>query len=146
VGSVNLSEIQCTPLMEIPTPGGNVLHGLKNTDSSYKGFGEAYFSWIESQQVKAWKKHNRMVMNLIVPVGLVKFVFYNSESEDFLTTIIGESNYSRITVPNGIWFGFQGLNKSKSLVLNISSIPHDPSETDRLEIDKIKYDWVVCVT
>lgn len=142
MGSVSLSTIQVTPIREIPTPGGNVLHGLKSNDSSFNGFGEAYFSWVEVGSIKAWKRHNMMIMNLIVPVGNVHFAFYDSNTNDFFNTTIGESNYSRITVPSGIWFGFQGLTSPKSLVLNISNIPHDPSETDRLEVSKIPYEWV----
>ncbi len=142
MGIVNLSDIQVTRICEIPTSGGNVLHGLKSSESSFSGFGEAYFSWIEVGIIKAWKRHNRMIMNLIVPVGNVNFVFYDSNTKEFFNTTIGESNYSRITVPSGIWFGFQGLISPKSLVLNISNIPHDPTETDRLEISKIDYNWV----
>ncbi|TGL45985.1 dTDP-4-dehydrorhamnose 3,5-epimerase [Leptospira perdikensis] len=138
---MNLSEIQVTTLKEIPTAGGNVLHGLKNSDPSFFGFGEAYFSWIEAGAIKAWKRHNQMIMNLIVPIGNVKFVFYNSDSEEFVSETIGESNYSRITVPTGIWFGFQGIDSPKNLVLNISSILHDPLEADRLDLSKINYSW-----
>lgn len=139
---MSLSEIQLTAIREIPTPGGNVLHGLKSNEPSYSGFGEAYFSWIEVGQIKAWKRHNKMIMNLIVPVGNVNFVFYDSSTKEFFNTSIGENNYSRVTVPSGIWFGFQGLESPKSLVLNISNILHDPAETDRLEISKINYDWI----
>ncbi|WP_246838058.1 dTDP-4-dehydrorhamnose 3,5-epimerase [Leptospira levettii] len=143
MGIVNLSDIKVTQIREIPTPGGNVLHALKGSEDSYNGFGEAYFSWIESGYIKAWKKHNQMVMNLIVPVGKVKFVFFDSEQNLFSEYVIGESNYSRITVPSGLWFGFQGLNSSKNLILNISNIPHDPNEADRVELSKIQYDWGV---
>jgi dTDP-4-dehydrorhamnose 3,5-epimerase len=143
MGIVSLSDIKVTQIREIPTPGGNVLHALKGSEESFFGFGEAYFSWIEFGYVKAWKKHNKMVMNLIVPVGNVKFVFFDSEQSLFSEILIGESNYSRITVPNGLWFGFQGINSPKNLVLNVSNIPHDPDESERLEISMIKYDWGV---
>jgi dTDP-4-dehydrorhamnose 3,5-epimerase len=143
MGIVSLSKIQLTQIREIPTPGGNVLHALKGSEDSFQGFGEAYFSWIESGYIKAWKKHNKMVMNLIVPVGNVKFVFFDSEQNLFSEFVIGESNYSRITVPSGLWFGFQGMSSAQNLILNISSILHDPNEADRLELSMIKYDWGV---
>ena len=54
---------------------------------------------------------------------------------------IGENNYARITVPPGIWFGFQNLAESKSLLLNLASIPHEPTEVDRQAIKDIKYNW-----
>lgn len=142
MGSLKLAEIQITSLKVIPTPGGNVLHALKNSDESFVGFGEAYFSWVEVGTIKAWKRHNQMTMNLIVPVGRVQFVFFDDETKEFLPIVIGENDYARIAAPSGIWFGFKGINTPRSLVLNISNIPHDPNEIDRLDYDKIDYDWM----
>ena len=75
--------------------GGDVMHGLKCSDKSFKSFGELYFSWIEPKKIKAWKKHKLMTMNLVVPYGLVKFViFYDNEPNDFHEVIIGNSSKS----------------------------------------------------
>ena len=132
MGSIINNEIIITPLKQIHVEGGNVLHALKNTDNGYNGFGEAYFSWIEHGSIKAWKRHMRMTMNLIVPVGNVQFVFITEEGNLLVREIIGENNYVRITVPPGIWFGFKGEFAPKSLVLNLASITHDPDEVERL--------------
>ena len=40
----NLGGIITTHLSKIPTDGGDVLHGIKNNEETYFGFGEAYFS------------------------------------------------------------------------------------------------------
>lgn len=141
MGTVNLSVVLITPLARIPTPGGNVLHAMKQSDGGYAGFGEAYFSWVASGAVKAWKRHTRMSMNVIVPVGQVKFVFCLDGADAFRVEEIGVDRYARITVPPGIWFGFQGLAAPQSLVLNIANIPHDPNEVERLKLSDIKYDW-----
>ena len=53
----------------------------------------------------------------------------------------GDNNYSRLTVPPGIWFGFQGLKVDASLVLNIANIPHDPFEVKRIHKSEINYNW-----
>ena len=132
MGSIIKKEIIITPLKQVNVEGGNVLHALKNTDNGYHGFGEAYFSWIENGSIKAWKRHLRMTMNLIVPVGNVQFVFITDEGNLLVREIIGENNYVRITVPPGIWFGFKGEFAPKSLVLNLASITHDPDEVERL--------------
>jgi len=42
-----------------------------------------------------------------------------------------------------VWMGFQGLSSEKSMLLNIANIEHDPGEVDRLEIDKINYNWSI---
>ena len=141
MGSIINNKIIVTPLKQIHVEGGNVLHALKNMDNGYHGFGEAYFSWIEQGSIKAWKRHLRMTMNLIVPVGNVQFVFITEEGNLLVREIIGENNYVRITVPPGIWFGFKGEYAPKSLVLNLASITHDPDEVERLpkEVFKNKF-------
>jgi len=143
MGSVNLSDIRVTPLTRIATDGGDVMHALKNNDPDYGGFGEAYFSWLEHRKVKAWKCHTEMTMNLIVPFGQVRFVFcdLDSQPEVFRIEEIGDYNYARLTVPPGVWFGFQGLKVNSSLVLNIADILHDPSEVRQLSENEINYNW-----
>jgi hypothetical protein len=42
-----------------------------------------------------------------------------------------------------VWMGFQGLSNDGSMLLNIANIEHDPGEADRLEVDKINYDWSI---
>lgn len=140
MGAVNFDQIILTPLKKISTPGGDVLHALKKNDYGFNGFGEAYFSWVLPNSIKAWKKHTHMTMNLMVPVGLVKFVFYN-ENKEFREECIGEDSYSRLTVPPGFWFGFQGISIKPSLILNVANILHDPSEVDRLNASEIHYPW-----
>ncbi len=139
---MSLKEIQVTPLRRISTIGGDVLRAMKNSDTGFAGFGEAYFSWVEVDAVKAWKKHIRMTLNLVVPIGLVRFVFFNSGlNQEFRSEDIGESRYMRLTVPPGIWFGFKNLSNSSSLILNISNIQHEPNEVERLKVEDIQYGW-----
>lgn len=138
---VSLDSICVTSLQRISTPGGDVLHAMKQSDTGYAGFGEAYFSCIDAGAVKAWKRHTRMTMNLVVPVGRVLFVFNVDDEDGFRIEEIGEDRYARLTVPPGIWFGFKGLAKPQSLIMNLASIPHSPTEVDRCLPTDIKYDW-----
>jgi len=144
MGTVVLGDILITPLIEVQTLGGDVMHAMKASDIGYAGFGEAYFSWINPGNIKAWKRHTRMVMNLVVPIGMVRFVFHleNEQSaKNFRIIEIGRDNYARITVPFGIWFGFQGLETPHNLVLNVSNIVHQPDEVERKSLNEIKFDW-----
>ena len=45
---MRLADILVTPLQQIEAEGGDVLHGMKQSDSGYTGFGEAYFSWVSA--------------------------------------------------------------------------------------------------
>ena len=141
---MNNTNVLITPLSKFHTPGGDVLHGIKSIDKGYSGFGEVYFSWITHRSIKAWKRHLNMTLNLIVPIGHVRFVFYDDHSSsdsNFEVYDVGLDNYVRLTVPPGLWFGFQGLSLAPSLVANVANIPHDPDELERLLLSEISYPW-----
>ncbi len=140
MGKLGKTGVGATQQKIVGVPGGNVYHAMKKTDASYAGFAEAYFSAIEPQAVKAWKRHLRMTMNLVVPVGVVKFVF-SKYGKNFDEITISLENYQRLTVPSGIWFGMQGVSKSSSLVLNLANLEHDPSEVEHLDIREMGYQW-----
>ena len=137
-----LGGIITTHLLKIPTDGGDVLHGIKKNEETYFGFGEAYFSNIKKGKIKGWKLHKDMTMNLIVPSGTVKFVFFDEKLKSHKELTIGRINYCRVTVPPKIWFAFQGLdNKYPNIVFNFANLQHDPNEVIRKEINEIFYNW-----
>ena len=142
MGVVRLADILVTPLRRIPIVGGDVMHALRNSDSGFNGFGEVYFSWVEHGAVKAWKCHQQMTLNLVVPFGEVSFVFHIKDQEKyFRTENIGENRYARITVPPEIWFGFQGKASGRSLLMNVANMAFDPDEILRKKTSEIDYNW-----
>jgi dTDP-4-dehydrorhamnose 3,5-epimerase len=137
-----LDDIVKTPLSQFSIEGGNVLHAIKEDDAAYDRFGEVYFSFINHKAVKAWKLHKRMTLNLVVPFGNVRFVFCDPLiTGNYRVEDIGEKNYVRLTVPPGIWFGFQGIATHPSLVTNIANLQYDPTEVERQSISSIDYYW-----
>ncbi len=136
-----LDSIIVTPLKIIEVQEGDVFHILKKSDTGFLGFGECYFSSINKNAIKAWKRHKIMTMNLVVPVGQVKFTFFSDDLFNFKSITVGEDNYQRITIPPMVWFGFQGMSEGNSLILNISNILHDPDEVERIDADAIQYNW-----
>ena len=140
MGQVSVNQILLTPLKRIQVSGGDVLHGMKCSDPGYVDFGEAYFSIVEAGFIKAWKRHLRMTLNIIVPFGSVSFAFIDEEGK-VREEVIGENRYVRLTVPPGIWFGFKGLDSPYSALMNVADIPHDPLEVERKTISEMKYNW-----
>ena len=142
-----INGVNITPLSIIDTKGGDVLHAMKISDHGYSGFGEAYFSTIEPDAIKGWKRHKQMVLNLVVPIGTVRFILFDDrDNQDNVNqfqevTLSIEDGYSRLTIPPMIWVGFQGLGLQKSLVLNIANIEHSPEEVERKELAEIKFNW-----
>ncbi len=117
------------------------MHILKKKELKKWNFKEAYFSKIKFNKIKAWKFHLKMTLNLVVPIGSVKFVFYSEKNKQFRTVKIGEKKYLRLTVPPKIWFGFKGIGRHESVILNLSNIEHNSKEILRLHKNKIKYNW-----
>ena len=123
----------------ISTGQGYILRGLKVSEDEFLSFGETYFSVLVKDEIRAWKMHNQMTCNLLVPLGNIKFVIGSSYS-DFEEIIIGETNYSRLTIPPGLWFGFQGLEK-KNILTNVASIEHSPEESENKPLGFFNYNW-----
>ncbi len=141
-----LEGVSLTPLNKIPNEKGDIFHALKSTDETYISFGEAYFSIVNYGAIKGWKKHTRMILNLVVPVGQIKFVLYDDREfsttfKEFWEVEIGEENYQRLSVPTGIFMSFQGIGLHRNMLLNIASIPHDPAESINKELREISYSW-----
>lgn len=140
MGSLSLEDIEVTSLRSIPTQGGDVMHVLKDSEEAFAGFGEAYFSRVECGAIKAWRKHTQMTMNLVVPVGKVRFVF-TLDGTEYREIEIGEHCYQRITVPCGFWCSFACISDIAALVLDVANIAHDPGEVERREIQDFSYKW-----
>lgn len=137
-----------TDLNIIKAESGMVMHGLKETDSGFKKFSEVYFSTVVNNAVKGWKLHERMTLNLIVPVGKVLFCLLDirEKSSTFNETckiLLSQNPYFRLTVPPGIWFGFKGVSQGLNLVCNVADIVHDPNEVKRKNINQINMDWSI---
>ena len=140
MGAVSVNDILITQLKRIPVAGGDVLHGMKCSDPGYVDFGEAYCSIVEMNAIKAWKRHLRMTLNIVVPLGTVLFAFIDEEGV-LREEVVGENRYVRLTVPPGIWFGFKGVGNKENMVLNIANIPHDPGEVEHLSLADFDYIW-----
>lgn len=128
-----------TPLKQIYNPKGNVSHAMKKSDLGFDGFGEAYFSTIHKNDIKGWKKHTRMTLNLVVPIGEIEFIVHDEDKNEFLTVKLSQNNYQRLTVKPNLWMAFKGLG-DYNLLLNLASIEHDPSEAINVDFNSIKYD------
>lgn len=146
MGNIIIEDVILTPLKKITHPQGDILHGLKNIDSGYVGFGEAYFSTVIKDETKSWKLHTKMTLNLIVPVGAIRFVLYDHRENSssfmkFYDIILSPKNYFRLTVPPNIWLAFRGIDEGLNLLLNIADLQHDPLEVMRKELSEIPYHW-----
>jgi len=140
-----ISGVALTPLKQFPLEHGDVLRGLKSNDNGFEGFGEAYFSFIIFNKIKAWKKHRKATLNIIVPIGEIQFVIYDDREdsptfENFYSVSLSRNNYQRLTIPPMLWMGFKG-NGKQNLLLDIMNIRHDLDDEDRSPVESFAYSW-----
>ena len=90
-----------SPESIIHHPNGEILHAMKSSSNGFCGFGEAYFSKVIQGQVKGWKMHNKMTLNLLVPIGRIEFAVY--DGSDFFSTVLSPDNYHRLSIKPKLW-------------------------------------------
>ena len=138
-GVLDIQGVTLTPLKVIEGELGNVYHAFKQSEDSNFSLGEAYFSTVRTGVIKGWKRHKRMVLNLVVPVGEIKFYIYDgnpdSSTYECLRSIcLSVNNYYRLSVEPGLWIAFQGVSANLNMLLNLSSLEHDPDEAENREL------------
>jgi len=140
--------VKITQLKVIPDERGTIFHMLRNDDKVFESFGEIYFSKVYPGVVKGWHLHKKMTLNYAVPVGMIKLVLFDDRENsptrgELMELFIGEENYVLVTIPPNVWNGFKGIGLEIAMVVNCSTIPHDPDEIIRLDPfnNNIPYDW-----
>jgi dTDP-4-dehydrorhamnose 3,5-epimerase len=133
-----------TPLRRIANPKGDVLHAIKRSAPGFRAFGEAYFSQVLPGDTKGWKRHRRMTLNLVVPVGAIQFGIVDDRAGSatrgqFFSVTLGDPQYARLTVPPGLWMAFRGVATTHSLLLNVADEEHDPAEADNAELNAFPF-------
>ncbi len=128
-----------TPLPRIATEGGEVMKALRSDEPGFLGIEEAYFSRVDAGSVRAWKLHTEMSLNVVVPIGHVRFVV--AAESDFVVFDLGpEHHYGRLTIAPGNWFGFKG-GVTGGLVLNLADVLHRPDEGMNRPVEAFDYTW-----
>ncbi|MEA2532997.1 MAG: dTDP-4-dehydrorhamnose 3,5-epimerase [Actinomycetota bacterium] len=142
--------VNVVPLRRIPDERGTVMHMLKRTDPHFIEFGEIYFSTIYPGVVKGWHLHHRMALNYACVYGRIKMVLYDDREGSptrghLMELFLGPDDYSLVQVPTEVWNGFKGMGHEISVVANCATIPHDPTQSERMDPndDRIPYNWEV---
>ncbi len=143
-----LEDMTIKQLSVIENEKGSVLHMLRSDSEHFKAFGEIYFSEVIPEAIKGWKRHTMTTQNFVVPVGRIKLVLYDQRTDSrtsnmIFETELGRNDYKMITIPPHIWYGFKGLSEDVSIIANLIDHPHDPSESQTLDLcdSSIPYTW-----
>ena len=144
-----IAGVAMVALKQIEDARGGVFHMLRADSPLFTGFGEIYFSLILPGVVKAWKRHKLMTQHFAVPVGRIRLVLFDDRPASLSrsrveTFLLGRpDHYVLLRIPPLVWYGFQGLGESPSLVANCTDLPHDPEESENLPISdpSVPFDW-----
>ena len=136
------------PRRKIPDERGTILHGVRQ-EELLNPFGEVYFKKLYPGGVNGWHVHEKLVLNYLCLVGMLKLVLYDLRPdsptfEHLQELFIGEDNHCLVHIPPGIANGSKSLTAPYALMCNVASMPHDPSIRYR-RIDphggEIPYSW-----
>ena len=137
-----------TDLKKIPDERGAIFHMLRKNDKHFIEFGEIYFSTVKPTFIKAWHLHKEATLNYCCIKGRVNLVLYDDRKYSptkgvYQDLILDPNDHKLITIPNNIWNGFKGLDKSESIIANCLTIPHNEKEMVRkhFEDEHFNFDW-----
>jgi dTDP-4-dehydrorhamnose 3,5-epimerase len=145
IDGVALSELK-----EFRDQRGAVLQMLRADSPQFLGFGECYFSEVFPGVIKAWKRHHLQTQQIAVPVGRIRMVIFDARPTsltkgELLVIELGRPDaYVRISIPPGVWYGFQCMSTVPALLANCADLPHDPAEIESRLVDhpEIPYRWI----
>ena len=118
---------------------GDIFHIIKKSSNGFSKFGEAYFTTVKEGEIKGWKRHKEMTLNLTVPVGEVEFIVSDRKG-DFSKYTLSPKNYYRLTISPNLWVAFRGVGEY-NLVINIADLEHNPDEAENISLEEIQYEW-----
>jgi len=118
---------------KIANKKGN-LHKFVDTKSNFfKGFGEIYFTEINKNKIKGWKKHKKNSSLLKTIFGEVQFTFYYKDN--FYHINIKQTDNIIIQIPPNVWFSFKGISK-KNLLCNFMNKAHSDKEVENINLNE----------
>lgn len=144
--------VQFVPRRVIAGEQGEIRHLLKCTDPEFSAntlpFGEAYLSILYPGVQKGWKLHARCVQRLTVPVGMIEFAMFDRREGSstygvFQRECIGEDRHGMLVIPPGVCTTWRGMTEGNTMILNFSTLPHDPEESQSIPFEEIAFEWGV---
>ena len=81
---MNLKKVKIYKSKKIYNINGNLSKLLSKKSLSYKNFGELYLTNIKYKSIKGWKYHKKMISNIFLISGKVKFVIVEKKNNKII--------------------------------------------------------------
>jgi len=133
--------------MKVTKQNITVITDKKNTIKKYYRDGdniikpprEVYTSTIHRNEIRAWKRHKLVFVNLSVILGEIR-VISTLDLKKFQIANVSAYSDSLITIPPGIWYGFKGISE-EAMIINLASEVHSEEELERISAQLGNFDW-----
>ena len=92
----------------------------------FKKISEVYFSKVEKNKIKAWKKNKTSKQFFYVIEGSIALRIIDDRKKKIKVHKINlgkKFKYCRLIIPKNVWYGFKGLDKN-NLIANCLTVTH----------------------
>jgi len=129
---------------------GKLMEVIRNDDSFFTRFGQAYVTTAKPGVVKAWHYHKTQDDNIALVSGRIRFGLYDAREGsrthgEVMDILMDEENPKLVHVPRGVYHGFKGLEREESMVMNVPTEAYNHGEPDEYRVDPfendIPFDW-----
>jgi dTDP-4-dehydrorhamnose 3,5-epimerase len=152
---VSIPGLTLTPLTLIPDDRGYLLELLRADSPGFTGFGQVYLSATYPGVVKAWHRHRKQTDQFVCVAGAVKVVVLWEEAQPVpgsgapqwhtYEKVLSAQTPQRLTIPPGLYHGWQALGPETALVLNCCDQPYNYEQPDEERVAAhgvLPYDWL----
>lgn len=136
--------VAVSSLKVIPDERGCVRHFLRCDEPDFHSIAEVYVTEVYRGVFKGWHSYPSKTITYTVVSGMVQLVLIDSRKDsptfqDTETLFLGKDNYSKVTIPPGVFNGFRGL--TDAVIVVAADEPFDEKRIIRFPKEYFDYDW-----
>lgn len=137
-------------LKKIPDERGFLMEILRDDDSFFEKFGQAYVTAVYPGVVKGWHYHKKQVDHFCALKGMIKVVLYDSRESspthgEVNEFFMGEQNPIVVRIPTYVLHGMKGVGTELGLLLNLPTEHYVYDDPDEFRVhphdNDVPYDW-----
>ncbi len=126
-----INGVRITQKLQITDERGSVMHMLRADAPEFMEFGEIYFSTVNPGFLKGWHLHRRMPLNYVCVQGGTTLHLYDGRLDSSTNGVQisiewSPHKYFVVSVPSGVWIGFECVGGITAIVANCTTEAHDP--------------------
>lgn len=124
---------------------GHLYEILRSDDPEFVNFGQVYLSTTTPGTIKAFHRHFRKTDHIACVAGQVKLVVISGEPFCSAPKIweyhLSPMSPKLITVPPGLWHGWQSVGPVEAILISITTEPHNPTDKDEERVAAVENPW-----